>query len=670
MATVLPDKPKLENAVCVEDQSPFSKPVAPDSISPAPQSSVVRKIAENGHIHWVRLPSFLHQLAAETPGSILLETSRFDPMIRFSYFLTKPESVIVANELHEVAQAFASMEHSLKAGLYVAGFFSYEAGEHFENIAQLPKQAKSDGLPLVWLGVYSRPFIFDHAHGCFVGPAPKPSAREEFPEQTIAPCLPQLTMAEDEYRDRLEKIKACIAAGDTYQVNFTDKVVFPAPISPAALFEQLSRQQSVTYSALMNVAGHCILSLSPELFFRIEKGSDGRKIITRPMKGTMSRGLDLLEDAQMALRLQQDEKNRSEHVMIVDLLRNDLGRICKTGSIQVEDLFSVEKYETLLQMTSTISGMLKPNLNYYQIFQSMFPSGSVTGAPKIRTMQIIRELEQAPRGLYTGAIGFASPEGDCVFNVAIRTVVVKDGSAHLGVGGGIVADSVPKDEYKECLLKASFLARQPLDFQLIETMLWDKDFFLLQLHLERLASSAAYFNFAFDHDLILSQLRKLAASLHNSKRYKVRLLLNVDGQTTIESAEMLSGEWMGKIKIASQRASSRDVFLRHKTTRRELYNSEYAKAQSLGFDEVLFMNEQGHLTEGAITNLFIEQSGRLYTPPLASGVLPGIFRRHLLETLPQAEEKILTIADLQNADAIFLCNSVRGLLKVNSFCFE
>jgi para-aminobenzoate synthetase/4-amino-4-deoxychorismate lyase len=279
-------------------------------------------------------------------------------------------------------------------------------------------------------------------------------------------------------------------------------------------------------------------------------------------------------------------------------------------------------------------------------------------------------LEPSPRGIYTGAIGFASPHGPAVFNVAIRTLVMKDGVATLGVGGGIVADSAPEDEYKECLLKASFLTRQRHDFQLIETMLWQKDFFLLSMHLDRMESSAAYFNFAFDREYVASQLQKLVPSFHVDRRYKIRMLLDLKGGLNVESTELSAESWSGKVKISSHRTSSTNVFFRNKTTHRELYNTEYSKAQASGLDEVLFLNELDQLTEGATTNLFIEKDGRLFTPPLLCGVLPGIFRRHLLETLPTAEEKILTITDLRNADAIFLCNSVRGMLWVNSLHFD
>jgi para-aminobenzoate synthetase/4-amino-4-deoxychorismate lyase len=443
-------------------------------------------------------------------------------------------------------------------------------------------------------------------------------------------------------------------------VNFTDAVSFQTQTRASVLFESLMRHQSVAYGAWLNIAGHHILSFSPELFFKIE----GRKIVTRPMKGTMPRGLDLADDQLAASRLLHDEKNRSEHVVIVDLIRNDLGRICEMGSVTVNDLFSVERYETLFQMTSTVSGTLRPKIRYYDIFQSMFPSGSVTGAPKIRTMQIIRELERSTRGVYTGSIGFISPSGSSAFNVAIRTVVLQGGRARMGVGGGIVADSDAAEEYRECLLKASFLSRAPRDFELIETLLWDKDFYLVALHIDRLESSSAYFNFILDRGAVLSKLSDLAKTFTPGEQYRIRLLASSDGKIAIESLELQKHRPAGLVRISSQRTSSTDVFLRHKTTMRAMYDREHSEARAAGFDDVLFLNEKDEVTEGAISNIFVRQGGKLFTPPLACGVLPGVFRRHLLETDPTAEERILSLADLEAADGVFLCNSIRGMYQV------
>ena len=617
--------------------------------SVSPQSDVIK---------WNRLPQFIHKVAAGAPGSILLETARFDPSNKHSYLFLKPRSILSAQIPDQIPKLFFDIDEALVHGYYVAGYFSYECGSQFEPSIGA---AMAQDSPLAWFGVYENPHIFDHELGRFAGSVPAQSAEDVSDEDLDLVSDPVgLGITQSEYRERILKIKDYISAGDTYQVNFTDEVSFRAAGRPDAIYRSLLRRQPVSYAALMNVSGQHILSLSPELFFKAENGV----ITTRPMKGTMPRGLDASEDRQNALRLQGDEKNRSEHVMIVDLLRNDLGRICTMGSIRVEDLFAVEKYKTLLQMTSTVSGTLRSGLSHYEIFRSVFPGGSITGAPKIRTMQIIHELERRPRGVYTGAIGFFSPGGRSVFNIAIRTLVLSNGEARMGVGGGIVADSDPDEEYQECLLKAAFLTRPRENFKLIETMLWDDGIGLLDFHLDRLESSAGYFDFAFDRQQILDRLNSVSTEFAAGRRYRIRLLLGADGEPAIASSVMANEQFSGEITLSPIPTCSTDRFLRHKTTRREFYDQQYAEARANGFDEVIFTNEKGELTEGAISNIFIEQDGRMLTPPLSCGVLPGIFRRHLLDSYATAREKILTADDLNAATTIYLCNSVRGLRKV------
>ncbi|WP_263355578.1 aminodeoxychorismate synthase component I [Acidicapsa ligni] len=610
---------------------------------------------------YARLPAWVHAVVAENPGSVLLETARFDSSNRTSYLFSDPVQMLIAHELDEIPRIFTAMEEALAEGLFVAGYFGYECGYHFEPVAL--SKLRSQNEPLIWLGVYAQPHIFDHAEGRFLNDDPiRESDTQYDPER--APAIDAQSIAlgisAEDYGAKIAKIQSYIAAGHTYQVNFTDRVNLKIQQQAAQLFAMLSAQQPVAYSAFLNFGDRQILSCSPELFFRIHDG----KITTRPMKGTMPRGLNAEEDVQAAVLLQHDEKNRSEHVMIVDLLRNDLGRICEMGSVAVEDLFTVERYETLLQMTSTISGMLKAGIDYYEIFRGIFPSGSITGAPKVRTMQIIDELETRPRGVYTGAIGFIAPDRSSSFNVAIRTLVIENGSATLGVGGGIVADSKPMDEYQECLLKASFLTRVRHEFQLIETMLWDGEIRLLPLHLRRLEASASYFNFAFDRAVIEEQLQQLASSFDSSKRYRIRLLLARTGELTLTAQEFNAESPKGRIRFAPERTSSTDVFFRHKTTKRSLYDEQHARAREEGFDDVIFLNEKDQVTEGAISNIFIRQSGRLLTPPLSCGVLDGVYRWHLLETRADIEERIVTRTDLETADAIYLCNALRGIYEV------
>jgi para-aminobenzoate synthetase/4-amino-4-deoxychorismate lyase len=605
------------------------------------------------------LPPSISALAANTPNSVLLETSRFDADNHCSYLFLHPLRILAAHTPEEIPTLFHQIEQALAENLYLTGFLTYESGYSLQGITDDTTQ---HDLPLACFGVYREPIVFDHNTGLFSGPPmlplPQPHSTQcepAFSEGEIA-----LSLTPEDYRCKIEQIKERIAAGATYQVNFTDRIRLRTDVSPAELYLALRRQQPVAYGALVNLAGRSILSLSPELFFRVRD----RKIVTRPMKGTWPRGLDAAEDALAALALHHDEKNRSEHIMIVDLLRNDLGRICSTGSIRVDGLFSVERYPTLLQMTSTVRGTLRSGIGWHELFRSLFPSGSITGAPKISTMRIIRNLEDSPRGIYTGAIGFIAPTGDACFNVAIRTLVVDKNSATMGVGGGIVYDSDPAAEYAECLLKAAFLTRAQPPFDLIETLLWSDGYTLLPLHLDRLRLSCEYFDRPFDSAEIEARLHALAATFAPLSRHRVRLTLGPRGQIALTSSPLAPSPTECRVTIAHERTTSTDVFLRHKTTHRPLYDRLFAAAQQSGFDEVLFRNQRDEVTEGAISNIFVRIEGRLYTPPLACGVLPGVFRRHLLEAVPRAEERILTLADLRAADELFLCNSVRGLRRV------
>jgi len=609
------------------------------------------------------LPESIAPLVGETPGSMLLETSRPDAENNRSYIFLHPLRILDAQTPDEIPGLFQRIEEALAEGCYVAGFLSYESGYCLQGIAdEMPHS-----LPLACFGVYREPIVFDHILGTFSGP-PLPTLPAQIATPHTAPAFTEdeiaLSLAPEAYRDKIAQIKEQIAAGATYQVNFTGRIRLRTEASPAELYLALSRQQPVAYGALVNLAGRAILSFSPELFFRVRD----RQIVTRPMKGTWPRGLDSAEDALAALTLHHDEKNRSEHIMIVDLLRNDLGRICTTGSIRVDDLFRVERYPTLLQMTTTVSGSLRAGLRWHDLFRSLFPSGSVTGAPKISTMRIIRELEDSSRGIYTGSIGFLAPTGDACFNVAIRTLEMENGAATMGVGGGIVYDSDSTAEYAECRLKTAFLTRSQPPFDLIETMLWSDGYTLMPLHLDRLRLSCEYFDRPFDATGIEACLHVLAATFAPLSRHRVRLTLDRHGKIALTSSPLMpnpaSGTATCRVTLAAERTTSNDLFLRHKTTHRPLYDQLFAAAEHAGFDEVLFCNERDEVTEGAISNIFVRIAGHLCTPPLACGLLPGVFRSYLLDTLPRAEERILTLADLRAADELYLCNSVRGLRRI------
>lgn len=562
--------------------------------------------------------------------------------------------------MNEVLGLFEVVDKHLESGFYLAGFLSYECGHHFESRSGISPQSGNE--PLAWFGVYPSPFVFDHRTGQMTPELPV-YALDIADANRVSPNISELRLEIDreEYCRKVEQIREYIASGDTYQVNFTTRAHFQYGGSSAALFSSLRERQRVPYAAFLNAGDHYILSLSPELFFRLENG----RITTRPMKGTAPRGRTLEEDRQIRDWLRQDPKNQSENVMIVDLMRSDLGRISEIGSVQVDELFTVETYDTLFQMTSTISARLKPDTSFYEIFRALFPSGSVTGAPKCRTMQIIRELEAGARGVYTGAIGFCTPSRAAVFNVPIRTIVLREGRGELGVGSGITYDSVGEHEYEECLLKMNFLAQPTPSFQVLESLRWDGEYLFLEEHLQRMNSSAEYFGFDFDEDKTRAALHQNQDRLTFDSSYKVRLLLDRTGEISIENVAVDAPASTGTIVLSPIRTSSENRFLYHKTTHRELYNRLYREARRLGHEDIIFMNQRGELTEGANNNLFVAINGQLCTPPVECGLLPGIYRQRLLAREPTASERILTPEILKTADAIYLCNSVRGLRRVH-----
>jgi para-aminobenzoate synthetase/4-amino-4-deoxychorismate lyase len=471
---------------------------------------------------------------------------------------------------------------------------------------------------------------------------------------------PTLSIPRSEYEQCVLKLKEYILNGDTYQVNFTDRFQFEYNGDPRELYFHLRRKQHVPFGAYINTGTSHILSFSPELFFRRNE----RTITTKPMKGTCKRGTTTAEDAAFSDWLRNDEKNRSENLMIVDLLRNDIGRICESGSVTVRDMYSVERYETVLQMTSTVEGRLKEHVPYEEIFRSLFPCGSVTGAPKIRTMQIIREMERHPRGVYCGAIGFISPGQESVFSVAIRTLELNGTNGVMGVGSGIVHDSIPRQEFEECTLKAAFLLNDHEDFQLLETFRWNNGYTFLAEHMARLIDSASYWNISADRDRLTDVLRTAERTFDRHKEYRVRLLLSTTGVPTVTANELTNDAAESTVRIAQTRVDSSDRFLFHKTTHRDLYTEYQKKASAESIMDYLFLNERNEVTEGCIHNIFIEKNGVLMTPPVTSGLLAGIYRNEVLRSNLAATETVITVDDLRSADALFLCNSVRGWRKV------
>jgi para-aminobenzoate synthetase/4-amino-4-deoxychorismate lyase len=362
----------------------------------------------------------------------------------------------------------------------------------------------------------------------------------------------------------------------------------------------------------------------------------------------------------------------AENVMIVDLLRNDLGKFCKYGSVKVDELYGIETYESLFQMVSTVRGRLVNGTSLGEMIKYIFPCGSITGAPKIRTMDIIHELEADRRGIYTGAIGMIGKE-ESVLNVAIRTIKIEKetGVGEMGLGSGIVWDSEPEKEYSETLLKGDFITAPLKQFELIETMLLDDgQIFLFEDHLERLRSAAKFFLFNINEDKITKSLFKKIDKKYSKGKYKIRLTLNKWGKVKYTFNFITLVPDVVKIIISDKTVDSENKFQYFKTTNRELYTSELSKYNRAGYFEVIFFNEKDELAEGCTTNIFIKKNDVWLTPPISSGILPGIYRNHFMYSKKDVKETIITINDLLHADEVMLVNSVIGEVKVASLYYE
>lgn len=556
----------------------------------------------------------------------------------------RPVEVVAAYDLGEVRSALATVHERVESGLHAAGFVSYEAGAAFEPA--VPRR-RLDDLPYVWFALYDtppRPFTLPH----------KPFSAKAF---SASPALePRISPAE--YAGAMARIRDLIAAGETYQTNFTFPMMGPAVGDGQAQFHRLAQaQRDANYCTFLDIGSHQIASVSPELFFRL----DGDRIWTRPMKGTARRHPDPLEDLHSAERLRTCPKERAENLMIVDLLRNDLGRVAETGSVHVDRLFEVERYQTLWTMTSTVSARTRASVP--EIFAALFPSGSVTGAPKIRTMQIIHELEREPRGVYCGAIGCLGPGRQAEFNVAIRTLLI-DARGHTAtyrVGSGITWDSDPAAEYAECLLKAVVVSETRPEFDLLESLrLENGSYWLLDRHVDRLRTSAKYFGYPFDEDEVRAALQTLASN-HSTGTHKVRLRLTESGHVRT-AIEPLSAPTRWRVALAESPIASQSPFVYNKTTHRAFYDSATAALPDV--DDVILWNERSELTESTRANVAVELNGQWLTPPRSAGLLPGVFREELLAA-SVLRERVLTRADLRAASQVRLINSVRGWIDVD-----
>jgi len=572
-------------------------------------------------------------------GTILLQDCTTGAACRWLRFraprrvLSTGERGCVRAVLGEVAAAVA------KDRVYAAGFVAYEAAPAFDAALTVRDGAR---LPLIWFGLYDEPEEI-----------PAPSA----PVVSL-PCAAAWvpSIEREAYAAKIAAIRSYLRAGDSYQVNYTIRLRTAFDGDPSTLFATLCRAQPTSTAAYVDIGEHVICSASPELFFSLR----GTRLWSRPMKGTARRGLTAAQDKARMAALAASEKNRAENVMIVDMVRNDMGRVAAPGTVRVERMFEVERYPTVLQMTSTVA--CRTTAPLVELFGALFPCASITGAPKVRTMQIIAELESCPREIYTGSIGFIAPDRTAQFNVAIRTVQIdrKAGCAAYGVGGGIVWDSVAMDEYSECVAKAAMLSTQPPPSELLETILWQPGagFALLDRHLARLAASAEYFQYPLDPVAVRDRLERAAAAFAADAR-KVRLLLDRTGRVRVEDGPVppVSNDAPVRLGLAREPVDPADPFLYHKTTQRRVYQA--ARASRPDCDEVLLWNRRGEITEASIANVVVEMAGRSWTPPVACGLLPGTYRDWLVAQ-GQVQERAIRIDTLAGAERIWLVNAVRG----------
>lgn len=614
---------------------------------------------------------------------VFLDTSRPDHENVESLLFLKPVDRLICKAGENLETYLAALQEHLAKGYHLAGWIGYEFGAMLEGRISTGKNNNPlNQLVIADLGVFLKPYKFDHNTGKTNFPFELDSVPLEG-EWSISALRPN--MAKEEFIEILGKVQEYINAGDTYQVNYTMKLLFDFGGSAEALYSVLRKNQSVAYSAYIRNGEERTLSFSPELFFR----KKGDEITVRPMKGTASKGRNCQEELRNSSELHYDIKNRSENVMIVDLLRNDLARLMYghgESQVFVDSLFDVESYESLLQMTSTVkarsSSSTMSQLSLTELFRALFPCGSITGAPKIRTMQIIDELEKDRRGVYTGAIGYLGPDGSAVFNVPIRTVRLQKDSGEMGIGAGITHDSIPADEWEESLLKGRFLTHSQPDFQLFETILWQPGtgYWLLEEHLMRLANGAQFFTFSCDLKEIRLRLSSEEIPFGGSC-YRVRIVLFKDGRISL-TAVPCTAPVLTALPTNPEEDEVTDCavidfapgsvmpdkdspWLFHKTTMRALYDDHYKLAQENGLFDYIFCNDAGEVTEGCITNLVLYNGRNYITPPVSSGLLPGVMRQHLLEnqTVPLVE-RVVTRDDVNAAAALFVCNSVRGMVRV------
>lgn len=552
-------------------------------------------------------------------------------------------------------------------GSWAVCMLSYECAPAFDPSCST---RASDRFPLAWVALFDPPDILTSLPPAGIerrpaGGAPGASATGRHAADDAQPdeaWYPSIDIAS--YARAIHRIRERIAHGDTYQVNFTFRLRKHFPHDPYSFFHARASRETPPFAAYLDLGSHAICSFSPELFFRL----DGDLLVSRPMKGTTPRGLSSEDDLLAADRLRRSPKNRAENIMIVDMVRNDLGRVARAGSVAVSSMYRIEQYPTVWQMTSTVEA--RTDASVPEIIAALFPAASITGAPKIRTMRLVRDLEDSPRHAYTGAIGWVAPGRKAQFSVAIRTLVAdrKTNQAEYGVGGGIVWDSDPQEEYRECITKSAVLDGRDVEYSLLETMLWTsgEGIALLDDHLARLRASARYFGMPCDERLIRERIKEATGfrEATGTSGRRVRLLLARDGAVSVASAPLqpLRPDGPPRVKLAAEPVDPRNPFLYHKTTHRAIYDR--ARETAGACDDVILWNLRNEVTESCIATVVVNIGGSLFTPPVTSGLLPGVSRSRLLRS-GAVRERIITVEDLRSADRLYLSNAVRGLFEVH-----
>ena len=563
----------------------------------------------------------------------------FDFLNRKPISFTAPVAIISTTDIEDIPHLIEQMEEWRNRGYYLAGYISYEAAPAFDSKY---KVHHAPNIPLLWFGVFKEPSSIN-----------KTATATGY---SISIWQPQTT--KQQFIHSIEKIQQMIREGTTKQVNYTTRFLADFKGDAYSYYNQLQQNQSASYRAFLQMNETKILSLSPELFFKL----DGRNITTRPMKGTMRRGYTYKEDQELKQALYHSTKNRDENRMIANLLKQELATISEKDTAKITKQFEIETHPTIHQMTSTVTAELRKDCSMFDWFQALFPCSSVTGEPKVETMEIINQLETTARDVYCGAIGYITPNDEAIFNVPIRTVLIQDNIATYGSGSGIAAKSDAIEEYQEVIEKTKVITRETKPVSLLESMRLEKgEIPYLNQHLTRLKNSAAYFQIPYDQASIQYKIKQWITSLNPKATYKIRLVLHSNGEIDLDAEKLQHINEIYAV-LAPFPIEKDNVFLYHKTTNRSIYK-QFDQSLPKDYHTTLLWNEEGNITEFTIGNVVIEMNGKLYTPPVSDGLLAGVMRNHLLAE-NRLIEKHIRLQELKDAEQIYFINSVRGWIKV------